>query len=117
MKPTKPRSYPKSSLRMVGSSFGSNKNGLRSPTKAKYESDKLASGSDDKKRLKKAREVASRKRRQKDQGYKVFGREQALIISFFAVRSFQVIDALIYFVIAHILSGSTCKSCLTCAPV
>lgn len=34
---------------------------------AEYESDELASGSDDEKRLKKARETASRKRRQKDQ--------------------------------------------------
>jgi len=32
-----------------------------------YESDELASGSEDEKRLKKAREVASRKRRQKEQ--------------------------------------------------
>ena len=35
---------------------------------AEYESDELASGSEDEKRLKKAREVAGRKRRQKDQG-------------------------------------------------
>ena len=34
---------------------------------AEYESDELASGSEDEKRLKKARETASRKRRQKDQ--------------------------------------------------
>ena len=34
---------------------------------AEYESDELASGSDDEKRLKKARETASRKRRQKNQ--------------------------------------------------
>ena len=34
---------------------------------AEYESDELASGSEDEKRLKKAREAASRKRRQKDQ--------------------------------------------------
>ena len=34
---------------------------------AEYESDDLASGSDDEKRLKKAREAASRKRRQKEQ--------------------------------------------------
>ena len=34
---------------------------------AEYESDELASGSEDEKRLKKARESASRKRRQKDQ--------------------------------------------------
>ena len=33
---------------------------------AEYESDELASGSEDEKRLKKARETASRKRRQKD---------------------------------------------------
>ena len=35
---------------------------------AEYELDELASGSEDEKRLKKAREVAGRKRRQKDQG-------------------------------------------------
>ena len=34
---------------------------------AEYESDELASGSEDEKRLKKAREAVSRKRRQKDQ--------------------------------------------------
>ena len=34
---------------------------------AEYESDELASGSEDEKRPKKAREAASRKRRQKDQ--------------------------------------------------
>ena len=34
---------------------------------AEYESDELASGSEDEKRLKKAREAASRKRRQKEQ--------------------------------------------------
>ena len=34
---------------------------------AEYESDELASGSEDEKRLKKARETASRKRRQEDQ--------------------------------------------------
>ena len=34
---------------------------------AEYESDELASDSEDEKRLKKARETASRKRRQKDQ--------------------------------------------------
>ena len=34
---------------------------------AEYESDELATGSEDEKRLKKARETASRKRRQKDQ--------------------------------------------------
>ena len=34
---------------------------------AEYESDELTSGSEDEKRLKKARETASRKRRQKDQ--------------------------------------------------
>ena len=34
---------------------------------AEYESDELASGSEDEKRLKNARETASRKRRQKDQ--------------------------------------------------
>ena len=33
---------------------------------AKYESDELVSGSEDEKRLKKVREAASRKRRQKD---------------------------------------------------
>ena len=33
---------------------------------AEYESDELASGSEDEKRLKKAREAASRKKRQKD---------------------------------------------------
>ena len=34
---------------------------------AEYETDELASGSEDEKRLEKARETASRKRRQKDQ--------------------------------------------------
>ena len=36
---------------------------------AKYESDELVSGSEDEKRLKKAREAASRKRRQKEPKY------------------------------------------------
>ena len=42
---------------------------------AEYESDELASGSEDEKRLKKARETASRKRRQKDQANNECGKK------------------------------------------
>ena len=42
---------------------------------AEYESDELASGSEDEKRLKKARETASRKRRQKDQANNEHGKK------------------------------------------
>ena len=51
---------------------------------AEYESDELASGSEDEKRLKKARGTASRKRRQTDRG-KRRGLVEVVIISFFAV--------------------------------
>ena len=57
---------------------------------AEYESDELASGSEDEKHLKNARETASRKRRQKDQKTMSAGKRRGLvevaIISFFAVR-------------------------------
>ena len=58
---------------------------------AEYESDELASGSEDEKRLKKARETASRKRRQKDQANNERGKKARFsgggdtVISFFAV--------------------------------
>ena len=45
---------------------------------AEYESDELASGSEDEKRLKKAREAASRKRRQKDQANNERGKKARL---------------------------------------
>ena len=61
---------------------------------AEYESDELASDSEDEKRLKKATETASRKRRQKDQltserGKKAratVGADNKSIISFFVVK-------------------------------
>ena len=46
---------------------------------AEYESDELASGSEDEKRLKKARETASRKRRQKDQANNERGKKARFI--------------------------------------
>ena len=56
---------------------------------AEYESDELATGSEDEKRLKKARETASRERRQKDRQTMSAGKRRGLvevvIISFFAV--------------------------------
>ena len=45
---------------------------------AEYESDELASGSEDGKRLKKAREVAGRKRRQKEQAANDLGKKQRI---------------------------------------
>ena len=71
---------------------------------AEYESDELASDSEDEKRLKKAHESASRKRRQKDQAKIERGPGKrrdlvgALIISFFVVRP-SVTS--FYFVISH----------------
>ena len=56
---------------------------------AEYEPDELASGSEDEKRLKKARETASRKRRQKTRQTMSAGKRRGLvevvIISFFVV--------------------------------
>lgn len=45
---------------------------------AEYESDELASGSEDEKRLKKAREAAGRKRRQKEQAANDRGKKQRI---------------------------------------
>ena len=73
---------------------------------AEYESDELASGSDDEKRLKKAREAAGRKRRQKEQA----GCDRAKKQRFGASADNQLFRSkalffqyLVYFVIHHSL--------------
>ena len=77
---------------------------------AEYESDELASGSEDEKRLKKAREAASRKRRQKEQLSSDSGKKPRIALGADNQLFRGNIKSLLFTLYVHMCFGSACAS-------
>ena len=77
---------------------------------AEYESDDLASGSEDEKRLKKAREAASRKRRQKEQLSNDRGKKPRIALGADNQLFRAKIKSLLFTLYVHVCFGSACAS-------
>ena len=77
---------------------------------AEYESDELTSGSEDEKRLKKAREAASRKRRQKDQLSSDRGKKARIALGTDNQLFRGKIKSLLFTLYVHMYFGFACAS-------
>ena len=77
---------------------------------AEYESDELASGSEDEKRLKKAREAASRKRRQKEQLSSDRGKKPRIALGADNQLFRGKKKSLLFTLYIHMCFGSACAS-------
>ena len=77
---------------------------------AEYESDELASGSEDEKRLKKAREAASRKKRQKEQLSSDLGKKPRIALGADNQLFRGKIKSLLFTLYVYMCFGSACAS-------